>query len=283
MYKRKPKWLKIKLESGRNINYVEQLIADLHLNSVCSAAKCPNRAECYSNKTATFMILGNICTRGCRFCNITQGHPSRPDNEEPKHIVEAIEKLKLTYAVITSVTRDDLVDGGAEHFYNITTEIRKSNCEIDVELLIPDFNGNKKSIQKIIDSKPIVINHNMESIARLYKSIRPGADYQRSLDLLKYVKQKSNIITKSGIMLGLGEQDHEVKSLLKDLLNTGCDLLTISQYLSPGKEHLEVCEYITPDKFKFWNDYALELGFKGVASGPLVRSSYNARSLMCTI
>lgn len=280
MTKRKPEWLKISLGSGKDISYVENLIKDYNLNTVCKAANCPNRLECYSNRTATFMIMGDTCTRNCRFCNVKTGKPLKLDPDEPKHIREAVEVLKLKYAVITSVTRDDLIDGGAEHFVRVVQEIQSIEERVKVELLIPDFGGEISSLDRIIEVKPDVINHNMESVKSLYPRVRPGASYDRSLNILKYIKECSEIISKTGIMLGLGESDEEVKELLYDLREVGCDLLTIGQYCQPTKSHLEVEEYITPKKFKYWESYALNLGFKGVSAGPFVRSSYSADKLL---
>lgn len=283
MYKRKPEWLKIRLETGENITYMENILNKYSLNSVCKVAKCPNRLECYRNRTATFIILGTVCTRQCSFCNITNGIPSIPNQDEPENVAFAVKKLGLEYVVITSVTRDDLVDGGAEHFYSVTKAIFNRSKNSMVELLVPDFNGNRDSLMRVLESEPTVLNHNMESISRLYGTVRKGADYNKSLKLLETVKKESKIHTKSGIILGLGEKDSEIEVLLQDLRLVDCDLLTMGQYLSPDKNHMEVSEYVTPKKFKYWKNYALDLGFKGVASGPLVRSSYNARSLMCLI
>lgn len=280
MSKRKPEWLKISLGSSKDISYVENLIKDYNLNTVCKATNCPNRLECYSNRTATFMIMGDTCTRNCRFCNVKHGSPVALNDEEPRHIREAVEILKLKYAVITSVTRDDLNDGGATHFTNVVNELKSIKYKVIIELLIPDFGGDISSLDRIIESKPDVINHNMESVKSLYNRVRPGADYDRSLTILKHIKNSSDIISKTGIMLGLGESDEEVKTLLDDLLAVGCDLLTVGQYCQPTKSHLEVVEYITPKKFKYWEKYALELGFKGVSAGPFVRSSYSADKLL---
>lgn len=280
MTKRKPEWLKISLGSGKDISYVENLIKDYNLNTVCKAANCPNRLECYSNRTATFMIMGDTCTRNCRFCNVTTGSPIKLNAEEPRHIREAVEVLKLKYAVITSVTRDDLTDGGAEHFVKVVQELKSIEYGVKIELLIPDFGGNTSNLERVIESKPDVLNHNMETVSSLYSEVRPGASYDRSLNILKYVKETSKIITKTGIMLGLGEKDDEVKSLLNDLISVGCDLLTIGQYCQPTKKHLEVKEYVKPEKFNYWESYALNLGFRGVSAGPFVRSSYSADKLL---
>lgn len=279
---RKPDWLKINIVSGSGIRKVENTLNELTLSSVCKEAKCPNRGECYSNKTATFIILGKECTRDCRFCNISRNKPLSPDLNEPKNLAKAVRNLGLKYVVITSVTRDDLPDGGAEHFVNTINEVRTLNPDADIEVLIPDFNGSLKSLQMVIKAAPLVLNHNIETVERLYPKVRFGADYNRSLSILKYSKEAGIKYTKSGIILGMGEKESEVIELLKDLRRFKCDLLTIGQYLSPSKKHLPVSAYITPEQFNKFEEVAYELGFKGVKSGPLVRSSYNARSLICT-
>lgn len=279
----KPEWLKINIASGSGIKSVEDTLNNLSLNSVCKEAKCPNRGECYSKKTATFIILGRNCTRGCSFCNISRKKPLPPNKEEPINLAKAVKKLGLEYVVITSVTRDDLPDGGAMHFFKTVKEVRKLNPGVDVEILIPDFMGNLKSIDNVLNAKPLVLNHNIETVKRLYPKVRTGADYNRSLSILKYSKESGVKYTKSGIILGMGETESEVVKLLKDLRGVRCDLLTIGQYLSPSKSHLPVSEFIHPKQFEKYKDIALGLGFVGVKSGPLVRSSYNARSLVCTI
>ncbi|WP_223111633.1 lipoyl synthase [Thiospirochaeta perfilievii] len=277
---RKPAWLKIKVLNGKDILFVEKTLLDLNLNSVCSAAKCPNRAECFDNRTATFMILGTKCTRGCRFCNILKDKPEEINLDEPKNIAKAVDLLKLKYVVITSVTRDDLVDGGAGHFYNVSKVIKDINPETSIELLIPDFKGEKSAIDKVLNSGASVINHNIETVEGLYPNIRIGADYQRSLNILKYIKDNNtNIVTKSGLILGMGEKEGDVITLLKDLRSVRCDLLTIGQYLPPSSNHLSVKKYITPLEFENWKQIALDMGFLGVSSGPFVRSSYNALDL----
>lgn len=280
MTRRKPEWLKISLGSTKDVTYVENLIEDYTLNTVCKSAKCPNRTECYSSRTATFMIMGSRCTRSCPFCSVEGGNPKPLDIDEPRHIREAVEKLKLKYVVITSVTRDDLTDGGAGHFVEVVKELQSIPGEISIELLIPDFKGDLNSVEKVTKSHPKVLNHNMESVESLYPRVRPEASYSRSLKVLDYIKKSSSIVTKTGIMLGLGESDKEIEKLLKDLQEVDCDLLTIGQYCQPTKNHLEVVEYVTPEKFKYWETYALDLGFKGVSAGPFVRSSYSADSLL---
>lgn len=282
-YIRKPSWLKIKVQSGAGVKKVEDILSRYRLHSVCEEAKCPNRAECYSNKTATFIILGKQCTRGCLFCNLSRERPLPPDPQEPKHVAEAVVELGLEYVVITSVTRDDLSDGGSNHFIEVVTEIRNRDENISIELLIPDFAGNTKAIDRVLSVKPTVLNHNIETVERLYKSVRVGAEYQRSLDLLKRIKSVSGVYSKSGIILGMGEREDEVFKLLEDLRSVDCDLLTIGQYLAPTSNHLKVAEYVTPEQFKKWEEIAYQMGFKGVKSGPLVRSSYNAKEMICTI
>ena len=274
---KKPDWLKIKLRGGQELNSVYKTLDALSLNTVCQEAKCPNLMECFSKKTATFMILGKNCTRNCKFCNVTKA-PVEPVNpEEPKNVANAVKELGLKYVVITSVTRDDLPDGGAGHFVEIINSIKDVDKNIIVEVLIPDFQGDKDALIKVIKAKPEVINHNVETIPRLYSTVRPMAIYERSLEVLKNVKEMDeSILTKSGIMVGLGEKEDEVVELFKDLRNVNCDMLTIGQYLPPSKEHLPVSEYVHPDTFDKYKEIALNLGFQFVASGPLVRSSYNA-------
>ena len=274
---RKPDWLKVKINSTGNLNTVKHLLHDLNLNTVCEAANCPNRLECFSSKTATFMILGTICTRHCKFCNVTDGQTMPLDLDEPRRLAEAIKKLGLKHAVITSVTRDDLDDQGASHFANCIHEIKTLNPEVSVEVLTPDFSGDLKLIKKVVDAKPDVYNHNIESVKALYHQVRPEATYQQSIQLLKDVKKLDpKMITKSGIMVGLGESQEQVVETMKDLRDAGCDLLTIGQYLPPSKEHYPLKDYIHPDIFKYYEDTARQLGFKGVAASPLVRSSYKA-------
>ena len=277
MESRKPEWLNIKLRGNREINNVNNLVKGLSLNTVCEEANCPNLMECFSKRTATFMILGSNCTRNCTFCNVTTGKPEVVDLEEPLKVANAVKELGLKYVVITSVTRDDLPDGGAEHFAKVIESIKELNESIIVEVLIPDFKGDKTALSKVVESKPEVINHNVETIPKLYSSVRPMAIYERSLKLLENVKSMDkNILTKSGIMVGLGEKEEEVIDLFKDLRKVDCDILTIGQYLAPSKKHHPVVEYIHPDIFENYKNKALKMGFKFVASGPLVRSSYHA-------
>lgn len=277
MLKRKPSWLKVKIELSSNLKQVQALTRTLNLNTVCQEANCPNRLECYNKGTAAFMILGSVCTRNCRFCNVSSGKPDAVDCNEPVHVAEAIKKLDLKHAVITSVTRDDLPDGGAMHFNNVINEIHKLNPNTSVEVLIPDLKGDLDSLKIILDAKPEILNHNVETVPRLYKDVRPQAIYKRSMDLLYNVKKiNSNILTKSGFMLGLGETEEEIIQLLKELKEINCDIVTIGQYLAPSEEHIEVVEYIHPDVFEKYRQIGMDMGFKYIASSPLVRSSYNA-------
>ncbi len=277
---RKPEWLRMKIRGGDNLNYVQEILQKNHLNTVCEEANCPNRMECFSNRTATFIILGSRCTRNCTFCDIATGHPDAVDPEEPMHVADAVKSLGLTYVVITSVTRDDLPDGGSEHFARVLGEIHKSSPGADIEVLIPDFKGDTKALQTVIDAGPVIINHNIETVPRLYKEVRPQAVYRRSLELLKKVKELSGLYSKSGMMVGLGETYDEVIASLHDLRSVDCDFLTIGQYLAPSKEHHPVVEYVHPDIFAIYKEEALKMGFKGVASAPLVRSSYKAHEML---
>ncbi|RLL82243.1 lipoyl synthase [Mesotoga sp. BH458_6_3_2_1] len=276
--KEKPDWLKKKLNADRSrLSEIKVMLRSLRLNTVCEEAKCPNIGECFASRTATFMILGNVCTRNCRFCAVSKGIPGSPDPKEPENISRAVHVLKLRHAVITSVTRDDLDDGGASHFVDVVRELRKNCPDTTTELLIPDLNGNWKALERIVREHPDVLNHNVETVPSLYVSVRPGATYERSIGLLRRVKEiDSSIITKSGIMVGLGEDEDEVKSVIDDLIGAGCRMLTIGQYLQPSHKHLPVVEYITPEQFESYRIFALERGFSFVASGPLVRSSYHA-------
>lgn len=273
----KPEWLKVKTQNTQELAAVESILKKLSLNTVCEEANCPNRMECFSRKTATFMILGSVCTRNCTFCNVHKEVPKPVDSEEPKNVAQAVKELKLKHVVITSVTRDDLPDGGAGHFAEVIKEVRGLNKSVIIEVLIPDFKGDYNALKKVVDSKPEIINHNVETVPRLYPEVRPMAVYKRSLELLKNVKAMDrDIYTKSGIMLGLGEEEEEVVKVFEDLREVGCDFLTIGQYLAPSKKHHPVVEYIHPDRFEEYKKISLDMGFKYVASGPLVRSSYQA-------
>ncbi|MBU3204142.1 lipoyl synthase [Clostridium algidicarnis] len=277
---RKPEWIRVKMQGGTKTNEVNALVSDLSLNTVCSEANCPNRMECFERGTATFMLLGKNCTRNCTFCNVTREAPEPVDPMEPENVAKAIKKLGLKHAVITSVTRDDLKDQGAMQFVKVTEEIRKLTPNVSIELLIPDMRGNKDLIDLIINSEPDVLNHNVETVPELYSKVRPMAVFERSLGLLEYVKiQKPNMKTKSGIMLGLGETEDQLIRAMKRLVDVHCDMLTLGQYLQPTLKHLDVVEYITPEKFDYYKDVALSLGFKRVSSAPLVRSSYHADAI----
>ena len=273
----KPPWLKKRLSAGRHYDKVVGLVKSGNLHTVCEEAHCPNLGECFSNGTATFMILGDHCTRNCRFCAVHHGVPDPPDEAEPREVAEAVQKMKLQYAVITSVTRDDLPDGGAGHFAAVIRAVKQQNPNTKVEVLIPDFQGSAEDLETVVAAAPHVLNHNLETVPRLYPQVRPQADYHQSLELIRRVGEMDpGPATKSGLMLGLGERREEVEEVLYDLLAAGCRLLTLGQYLAPSKEHHPVIAYITPESFHEWERTALAMGFHGVASGPFVRSSYHA-------
>jgi len=278
--KRKPQWLRIDLNKGRSLTFVKEILSRFSLNTVCEEANCPNRMECFSKKTATFMILGSQCSRNCSFCNVSHGETQAIDPKEPENVAKAITELGLSHVVITSVTRDDLIDGGAGHFAEVVKAVRQQKNKIIIEVLIPDFKGDIKSLNTVVQAKPEIINHNIETVPRLYSEVRPQAIYQRSIELIKNVKSlDSSIFTKSGIMVGLGEKEEEILEVLKDLRSAGCDFLTIGQYLAPSTKHYAVVEYVTPDTFKKYKEKAMEMGFSFVASDPLVRSSYHAAEM----
>jgi lipoic acid synthetase len=274
---KRPEWLRVKTSWGENYRHLKSLLADSNLHTVCQEANCPNINHCFGNKTATFLILGKICTRGCKFCDIKRGTPLPVDSDEPRRVALAVKELGLSYAVITSVTRDDLPDGGASIFAQTIEEIKNLISDCKVEVLIPDLLGSFASLKIVLDAKPDVLNHNLETVKKLYPEVRRGADYQRSLNLLRITKDYDrNLITKSGIMIGLGETRDEIVDLMKDLRNVNCDLLTIGQYLSPSKQHLPVLKYYHPDEFAELKTIGERMGFSHVESGPLVRSSYQA-------
>jgi len=272
---RKPKWLKVKLPTATAYKNVRSVVKKHKLHTICESGNCPNTGECWGAGTATFMILGNICTRSCGFCNVQTGRPLSVDINEPKNIANSVKIMKVKHAVITSVDRDDLKDGGSNIWAETVNEIRKINPNTTLETLIPDFKAKKEDIQKIIDVAPEVVSHNMETVERLTKKVRIQAKYRRSLDVLN-ILNKSGVRTKSGIMLGLGETDEEVIQTMKDLLDVGVTIMTIGQYLQPSKKHLPVFEYVHPDKFEMFKNIGIKLGFRIVESGPLVRSSYHA-------
>ncbi|BDM65661.1 lipoyl synthase [Shewanella sp. NFH-SH190041] len=276
---RKPDWLRIKMPaSNQRITDIKQALRSHGLHSVCEEASCPNLAECFNHGTATFMILGAICTRRCPFCDVAHGRPLKPDPDEPKKLAQTIADMKLKYVVITSVDRDDLRDGGAQHFADCIREIRALNPEIKIEILVPDFRGRIDAALDILATEPPdVFNHNLETAPAHYRKARPGANYQWSLDLLKRFKERHpEIPTKSGIMLGLGESNEEIAQVLRDLRSHNVNMLTLGQYLQPSKFHLPVMRYVTPQEFDDFHDLAIELGFTHAACGPLVRSSYHA-------
>lgn len=271
----KPDWFKVSYDS--EVGSIGKMMEDNSLHTVCKEANCPNRGECYKKRTVTFMIMGNKCSRNCKFCNVTNGIPTPLDPMEPFNVAQSAKKLGLNHVVITSVTRDDLADGGASHFAKTIEEIKRLNPEVTVEVLIPDLKGEDKNLDIIINAKPDVINHNMETIERLYEKIRPEAIYDRSLYVLKYIKEKDpKILTKTGIMVGLGEKDEEVYKVMDDVLKVGCDIFTIGQYLQPSRKHVNVQEYVSLEKFEEYRKIGIQKGFRFIASSPLVRSSYKA-------
>ncbi len=274
---RKPDWLKVRFPAGPNYARIDRMHREQGLHSVCRSAACPNQGECWEQGTATFMILGNHCTRDCRFCNVAHDTPLAVDLEESDKVAEAVTELKLKHAVITSVTRDDLADGGAGQFAAVTRKIHERNPACRVELLIPDLQGNKQALQTILTSKPDVLGHNLETVPRLYTQARSGANYQRSLDLLAASRHMSaELPTKSGLMLGMGETTEEIKTVMADLRKVDCSMLTLGQYLQPTRSHLPVVRYVEPKEFGELRQHGLQLGFTHVEAGPLVRSSYHA-------
>lgn len=282
---RLPEYLKRPIIDTDKTKKVRHILREKHLNTVCEGARCPNKNECYQHNTATFLIMGNICTRNCKYCNISTSSPEPLDLEEPKHIAEAIKELGLDYAVITSVTRDDIKDGGAEHFANCIKEIRALSPNTKIEILTPDFRKekgkyNEDALKTIISAKPDVFNHNIETVRAVYKEARPLGDYDLSLNVLKYIKENSDIPTKSGLMIGLGETTEQIIETFEDLISVGCDILTVGQYIQPSRKHLEVSKYYKLDEYELLKSKAKELGFKKYHIGPLVRSSYHARAIM---
>lgn len=276
----KSKWLKKRISADQACTKVLSLLRDYQLHTVCQEAQCPNLAECFSRETATFMILGDRCTRNCSFCAVRHDSPLPPDEGEPERVAMAVEGLGLRYVVITSVTRDDLSYGGAFHFAKTICSIRDKMPNTRVEVLIPDFQGSEWALKVVMEAKPDVINHNIETVPRLYPEVRPQADYRRSLQLLKRCGEiDRRIVTKSGLMLGLGENPDEVLKVLKELLELGCQLLTLGQYLSPSSGHHQVIRFVPPEEFVQWGEIASRMGFIAVASGPFVRSSFKAAEM----
>ncbi len=280
MQRRLPDYLKRPIIDTDKTRTVRKILKTKCLNTVCENARCPNKNECYTKNTATFLIMGGNCTRNCRYCNISCAKPEPLDLEEPKHIAEAVKALGLKYAVITSVTRDDLPDGGAEHFANCIYEIRKICPDTKIEILTPDFKGDRNSLDLIIKAHPDVFNHNIEAVRDIFKTVRPQGDYNCSLGVLKYVKENSDILTKSGLIIGLGETFEQIEQTLVDLKDVGCDIVTIGQYIQPSKQHLEVAKYYTPEEYDGLKALAQKAGIKNYQIGPLVRSSYRASELV---
>lgn len=280
MRERLPEFLKRPIIDTDKTRTVRKILKSNCLNTVCEGARCPNKNECYSNHTATFLIMGSVCTRNCRYCNISCQRPEPLDENEPLHVAQAVKDLGLKYAVITSVTRDDLPDGGANHFAKCINEIRKISPNTKIEILTPDFKGNEESLNTIIKAHPNVFNHNIETARDIFKTARPQGNYDTSLGVLKYVKENSDIKTKSGFMIGLGEDIEQIKQTITDLYSVNCDILTIGQYIQPSKEHLPVAKYYNPEEYEELKDIAKNIGIKYFQIGPLVRSSYNAAKLV---
>ena len=273
---KRPSWIKVKAPQSNTFSKTNKIIKSLDLNTVCEEAACPNIGECWNKKHATFMILGRVCTRKCTFCNIATGFPNKLDNDEPRKIAKAVDALNLRHVVITSVDRDDLIDGGAKQFSECIQNIRSLNKDITIEILTPDFQRKENAINIIINAKPDVFNHNLETIPRLYKKVRKGADYFHSLNLLKTIKNKGDIWTKSGLMVGLGESLNEIFEVMIDMREHNVDFLTVGQYLQPSKGHQKLLKYYSPEEFSYIEDEAKRLGFKMVSCSPLTRSSYHA-------
>ncbi|HBL80666.1 MAG TPA: lipoyl synthase [Aequorivita sp.] len=273
----KPKWIRVKLPTGKKYTELRGVVEKYKLHTICTSGSCPNMGECWGEGTATFMILGNICTRSCGFCGVKTGRPETIDWDEPEKVARSIKLMNIKHAVITSVDRDDLKDMGSIIWAETVKAIRRMNPETTLETLIPDFQGNNRNIDRIIAVRPEIVSHNMETVKRLTREVRIQAKYERSLEVLNYLKQSGNLRTKSGIMLGLGEMEEEIIQTMKDLRSVGLDVLTIGQYLQPSKKHLPVKEFITPEQFKKYETIGLEMGFRHVESGALVRSSYKAQ------
>ena len=273
----KPAWLKARAPVGENYHDLKKLARSLNLHTVCESAHCPNIGECWNHRTATFMMLGNLCTRRCGFCAVPKGRPEPIDLDEPRRVAQAVAQLGLRFAVITSVNRDDDILGGARMFAEVIRLIHEHAQGCQVEVLIPDFQGNEEAIRTVVEARPEILNHNTESVPRLYRAVRSGARYERTLRLLRYAKElRPGMVTKSGVMVGLGEEMHELLAVFRDLADAGTDVLTVGQYLRPSRDHLPMTRYYTPEEFAFMKEEALGMGFRHVESGPLVRSSYHA-------
>ncbi|MCJ7572117.1 MAG: lipoyl synthase [Candidatus Thermoplasmatota archaeon] len=280
--RRHPDWLKVDIPGGRNFVKIKSLLRSAKLHTICEEAKCPNLAECFGSGTAVFLILGNVCTRNCRYCNVSHGKPGILNPTEPEDLADSVKKLGLKYVVITSVTRDDLSDGGASVFAETISKVKHLNPGCMVEVLIADFKGNISALKSVVDSDPDVVNHNIEVVKELFSDIRPEGDYKISLKVLSNIKKlKSNIKSKSGFMVGIGETSDQILNTMKDLKKSDVDFLTIGQYLQPTKKHASIRKYYTPAEFKEFIKIGLDLGFKHVESGPLVRSSYHAANVFC--
>ena len=275
VHQARPEWLKVKVPSGEHFTRIKGIVDANKLHTVCEDARCPNMAECWHRGTATFMILGDICTRSCAFCAVKTGRPSELDYDEPRRVAEAVQQMHIRHAVVTSVNRDELEDGGAEIFAQTIRKIREYVPHCTVEVLIPDFRGDEQAIQIVVDAKPDILNHNTETVPRLYAPARPQAKYDRSLHVLAYSKAHG-MTTKTGLMLGIGERVEEIEQTLRDIRSVHVDILTLGQYLQPTKMHLPVDRFVTPEEFSHWKNFGLSIGFKHVESGPLVRSSYHA-------
>jgi lipoic acid synthetase len=271
----RPDWLKVKAPGGESFTKIKNMLRDNALHTVCESARCPNMGECWACGTATFMILGDVCSRNCRFCAITKGHPTAPDVDEPQKLAESIKSMKLHHAVITSVTRDDLADGGAQHWANVILKAKEINPDTTIEVLIPDFAGDLAALQIVIDAHPDILNHNVETVPRLYSTVRPKANYEQSLRVLAECRRQG-LRTKTGIMVGLGETKEEIAGVMRDLVKIGVSIFTIGQYLQPTQEHIAVTRYVHPDEFEEFKTMGIEIGLEHVESAPLVRSSYHA-------
>ncbi len=275
----RPEWLKVKISTGDSFQRINEMINDLSLHTVCQEARCPNIFECWNEGTATFMIMGDVCTRHCGFCAVTKGKPLALDREEPRHVGEAVRRMGVRHAVVTSVNRDELADGGAWHFAETISWIRKLNPSTRIEVLIPDFCGNEEALNLVLNARPEVLNHNTETVPRLYKRVRPDANFEQSLEVLARAhKRKSDypLLTKTGLMVGLGETVDELLETFLEIRKTGCDILTVGQYLAPTPKYIPIEKYYTPDEFTYLREAAMKMGFRYVESGPLVRSSYHA-------
>ncbi len=272
---RRPEWIRAKLPYGENYSKLLHLMRGKELHTVCEEARCPNLGECWGRGTATFMILGDVCTRSCGFCAVKTGKPTILDTDEPRRVAEAVASMKLKHVVITSVNRDELNDGGASIFAETIRQIRIREPKCRIEVLIPDFKGDKVAMDIVVDAAPDILNHNLETVPRLYSVVRPQAKYERSLEVLKYFKEHG-LVTKTGVMVGIGERPEEILEVMKDMRKSDVDILTVGQYLQPTKEHLPIDRYVTPDEFAMYKKNGLDMGFKYVESGPLVRSSYHA-------